>query len=55
MDLGSKDIGDSWHSLRTQELVAVNFHLFHNFVIVNDINFKLSAVVDNNIAFALQQ
>ena len=27
------------------------FHLFHNFVIFNDIDFKFSAVVDNNVSF----
>ena len=31
------------------------FRLFHNFVIVNDIDFKFSAVADNNITFDLQQ
>ena len=31
------------------------FHLFHHFVIFNDIDFKFSVVVDNNITFDLQQ
>ena len=47
-------------SLRTRETVAVDlflseFHLFHNFVIFNDIDFKFSAAVDNNISFDLKQ
>ena len=31
------------------------FHLFHNFVIFDDIDFKFSAVVDNIITFDVQQ
>ena len=44
-----KDPGNSSSRIFVSEL-----HLFHNFVIFNDVDFKFSAVVDNNIAFDLQ-
>ena len=45
-----KDSGNS-----SSRFFVSEFHLFHNFVIFNDIDFKFSAVVDNNITFDLQQ
>ena len=45
-----KDSGNS-----SSRFFVSEFHLFQNFVIFEDNNFKFSTVVDNNITFHLQQ
>ena len=47
---GIKDSGNSSSRFFVSEL-----HLFRNFVIFNDIDFRFSTVVDNNITFDVQQ
>ena len=47
--VGFKDSGNS-----SSRFFVSEFH-FHNFVIFNDIDFKFSTVLDNNITFDLQQ
>ena len=47
------DVNDSGNS--SSLFFVSEFHLFHNFVIFNDSDFKFSAVVDNNITVDLQQ
>ena len=48
-EVGLKDSGNS-----SSRFFVSEFHLFNNFVILNDIDFKFSAAVDNNITFDLQ-
>ena len=45
-----KDSGDS-----SSRFFVSEFHLFNNFFIFNDIDFKFSAVLANDIIFDLQQ
>ena len=50
MTIVLKDSGNS-----SSRFFVYEFHIFHYFVIFNDIDFKFSAVVDNNITFDLRE
>ena len=53
LGLSAHNIKDSRNS--SSPFFVSELHLFHNFVIFNDIGFKFSAVIDNIFTIDLQQ